>query len=54
MDVILVLDNGRIVETGSHAELMQSGGLYLTCMQARGIGMKPIENKSVADHRLPA
>lgn len=28
VDVILVLDNGRIVETGSHAELMQSGGLY--------------------------
>jgi len=27
-DVILVLDGGRIVETGSHAELMQSGGLY--------------------------
>ncbi len=27
-DVILVLDNGRIVESGSHAELMQTGGLY--------------------------
>ncbi|MFO7705078.1 MAG: ABC transporter ATP-binding protein [Halopseudomonas sp.] len=27
-DVILVLDGGRIIETGSHAELMQSGGLY--------------------------
>ncbi len=27
-DVILVLDGGRIVEAGSHAELMQSGGLY--------------------------
>ncbi len=27
-DVILVLDGGRIVETGSHAELMQAGGLY--------------------------
>ncbi len=27
-DVILVLDGGRIVETGSHAELMRSGGLY--------------------------
>lgn len=27
-DVILVLDGGRIVECGSHAELMQSGGLY--------------------------
>lgn len=27
-DVILVLDGGRIVETGSHAALMQAGGLY--------------------------
>jgi ATP-binding cassette, subfamily B, bacterial len=27
-DVILVLDGGRIVEAGSHAELMQAGGLY--------------------------
>ena len=27
-DVILVLDGGRIVEAGSHAELMRSGGLY--------------------------
>ncbi len=28
VDVILVLDDGRLVETGSHVELMQSGGLY--------------------------
>jgi ATP-binding cassette subfamily B protein len=27
-DVILVLDGGRIVESGSHAELMRLGGLY--------------------------
>lgn len=27
-DVIMVLDNGRIVESGSHTELMQTGGLY--------------------------
>jgi ATP-binding cassette, subfamily B, bacterial len=27
-DVILVLDGGRIVEAGSHAALMQAGGLY--------------------------
>ncbi len=27
-DVILVLDNGRMVETGTHAELLALGGLY--------------------------
>lgn len=27
-DVILVLDGGRIVESGSHAELIRAGGLY--------------------------
>lgn len=27
-DLILVLDDGRIVESGTHAQLMQSGGLY--------------------------
>ncbi|WP_273842971.1 thiol reductant ABC exporter subunit CydC [Rubrobacter calidifluminis] len=28
MDEILVLDSGRIVERGTHAELLRSGGLY--------------------------
>ena len=27
-DLIVVLDNGRIVETGTHAELLRAGGTY--------------------------
>ena len=27
-DVIFVLDRGRVVEKGSHAELLRQGGLY--------------------------
>jgi ATP-binding cassette subfamily B protein len=36
-DLIVVLDRGRVVETGSHAELMAAGGLYaeLYELQAR-------------------
>jgi ATP-binding cassette subfamily B multidrug efflux pump len=28
MDRLVVMDQGRIVETGTHAELITAGGLY--------------------------
>ncbi|ONG51779.1 ABC transporter [Pseudoroseomonas deserti] len=44
-DRILVLDQGRVVESGSHAALMQAGGTYFRLMGAqaaeRGAGAPP-------------
>ncbi len=34
-DCILVMDKGRIVETGTHAELVQRGGVYAELYQAQ-------------------
>lgn len=44
MDRLIVLDNGRIVEEGTHAELQQSGGIYaqLWAHQTGGfLGVEP-------------
>ncbi len=32
-DLILVFDQGRLVERGTHAELVKLGGLYATCYE---------------------
>ncbi len=39
-DLIVVLDHGRVLETGSHAELVSAGGTYaeLFELQARAYG----------------
>ncbi|CDZ77115.1 putative ABC transporter ATP-binding protein [Legionella massiliensis] len=41
MDRILVFDKGHIVEDGSHAELLQQGGLYKTLWDAQVGGFLP-------------
>ncbi len=39
-DKILVLSDGRLVETGTHAELMQRGGVYHNLFQKQFAGMQ--------------
>lgn len=36
-DRILVLDGGRLIETGHHAQLMQQGGRYASLYKAHQV-----------------
>ena len=58
MDRLVVMDQGRIVEEGSHAELLAGGGLYarLWAHQSGGfLGESPEDEPPVrADSATPA
>ena len=41
MDRLVVLDRGRIVESGSHAELLAAGGTYARLWQRQSGGFMP-------------
>ena len=44
MDRLLVMDAGRIVEQGTHNELLQSGGIYATLWQRQTNGFIGMQN----------
>jgi ABC-type multidrug transport system fused ATPase/permease subunit len=37
MDQVVVLDHGRVIETGNHAELISAGGLYARIFRAQAL-----------------
>jgi ATP-binding cassette subfamily B multidrug efflux pump len=43
MDRLVVIDQGRIVETGSHSELIERGGLYARLWQHQTGGFVGVE-----------
>jgi len=40
---VLVLDRGAVVETGTHAELLTTGGLYARIYQAQRVAESPAQ-----------
>jgi len=47
-DRILVYDKGRIVERGTHAELLTQGGLYARLYQEQFLGERPADDAFAA------
>jgi ABC-type multidrug transport system fused ATPase/permease subunit len=40
-DVVLVLERGVVVETGTHADLLAAGGLYARIYRAQRVAESP-------------
>lgn len=50
-DRILVLDNGVVMEDGSHQQLMEKGGLYATLVEKQEKGISRQEEENADDER---
>jgi ATP-binding cassette subfamily B multidrug efflux pump len=48
MDRLVVMEHGRIVETGSHAELVAKNGLYARLWQRQSGGFLDAEEMDAA------
>ncbi len=55
-DRMVVLERGRVVETGSHGALLESGGTYARLMdaQARGTHAEAVDAEALAERETPA
>lgn len=49
MDRLIVMDNGRIIEQGSHAELLKSNGLYASLWSRQTSGFLGVEDDPSTD-----
>ena len=52
-DEIIVLDQGRIAERGTHGQLLATGGLSAACGTGSARPRRPARSSRIADERAP-